>query len=292
MFVISELMTFGRIAPPLMTRLANFARHQSISSQTGKKLADRVAIVTGSTEGIGLSIAERLAEDGARVVISSRKKNNVEEAVKKLNDLHPGRIAGTVCHVGKDEDQKHLLDFTLKEFGSIDILVSNVAVNPYFGSFMDMQESQWDKIFEVNVKAPFQLTQKIVPHMLKNQRKTGDNGAIVYISSIAAYAGMASIGAYSVSKTALLGLCKNMSMELAQDRIRVNLVAPGVIKTKFSQLLWESDSSTEAFQSMTHQKRLGEPNEIGGVVSFLCSSDASYITGENIVVAGGLHCSL
>lgn len=268
------------------TRLKRFS-----SSVSGKKLGNRVALVTGSTEGIGFSIAKRLAQDGANVVVSSRKQDKVEKATAELNSLYPGQIGGIVCHVGKEEDRSKLVDFTLDKFGAIDILVSNVAVNPYFGSLLDMEESQWDKIFEVNVKAPFMLTQKVVPHMLKNKRPN-DKGAIVYVSSIAAYAGMSSIGAYSVSKTALLGLNKNVSSELGPEGIRVNLVAPGVIKTKFSTLLWETESTNEHFKASTHLKRLGEADELGGIVSFLCSSDASYITGENIVVAGGYHCGL
>lgn len=232
-----------------------------------------------------------MAEDGAKVIVSSRKQNNVDKAIDELKSQFPNQVAGIVCHVGKDTDRQKLIDFTLDRFGGIDILVSNVAVNPYFGSMIEMEEGQWDKVFEVNVKAPFMLTQKVVPHMLKNNR-SGDKGAIVYISSIAAYSGMSAIGAYSISKTALLGLSKNMSMELASEGIRVNLIAPGVIKTKFSSLLWEPEGQDEHFKSATHLKRLGESHELGGIVSFLCGPDASYITGENIVVAGGYHCGL
>lgn len=266
-------------------------RHSGSQADTNRKLHNRVAIVTGSTEGIGFAVAKRMAEDGAKVVVSSRKKEKVDKAVEELKSMFPNQIVGSVCHVGKEEDRDRLLNFTLEQFGAIDILVSNVAVNPYFGSFMDMEESQWDKIFDVNVKAPFMLTKQVVPHMLKNDRP--EKGAIVYISSIAAYSGMSSIGAYSISKTALLGLCKNMSMELGPEGIRVNLVAPGVIKTKFSELLWDTeDGENEYYRSATHLKRLGESKELGGIVSFLCGPDASYITGENIVVAGGYHCGL
>lgn len=286
---MSAIRLLRRISGETLNLNKNFVRFQSTTST---KLKDKVAIVTGSTEGIGFSIAKRLAEDGAKVIVSSRKKDKVDEAVNSLRAVHKDRVAGLVCHVGQEEDQKQLIDFTMKKFGAIDILVSNVAVNPYFGSFMDMDESQWDKIFDVNVKAPFKLTQKVVPHMLSNNRESGDNGSIVYISSIAAYTGLASIGAYSVSKTALLGLGKSMSMELANDRVRVNVVAPGVIKTKFSKLLWESDATDDAYTCQTHLKRLGEPDEVSGIVSFLVGPDASYITGESIVVAGGYHCSL
>ena len=269
------------------------SRHASQSASSGK-LQDRVAIITGSTDGIGFAVAKRMAEDGAKVVVSSRKSDNVTRAVDELKQQFPNQVAGTVCHVGNDGDRQKLVDFAMEQFGAIDILVSNVAVNPYFGTFMDMQESHWDKIFDVNVKAPFMLTQKVIPHMLNN-KKPGDKGAIVYISSIAAYSGMSSIGAYSISKTALLGLCKNMSMEMAHEGIRVNLIAPGVIKTKFSSLLWNEDDESDGndfYTSNTHMKRLGEAYEIGGIVSFLCGPEASYITGENIVVAGGYHCNI
>ena len=249
-----------------------------------------MAIITGSTEGIGFAAAKRMAEDGAKVVISSRKQKNVDRALEELKSEFPNQVAGMVCHVGKAEDRNQLIELTLKEFGKIDVLVSNVAVNPYFGSLLDMDEGQWDKIFDINVKAPFMLTQSVVPHMLNNKRE-GDNGAIIYIASIAAYTGMSAIGAYSVSKTALLGLCKNVSMELAKEGIRANLVAPGIIKTKFSGVLWE-DGTDEYYKSITHVKRFGEAHELGGVISFLASPDASYITGENIVVAGGYHCGL
>lgn len=272
--------------------VAAFRRAQSTSPAGSGKLQGRVAIITGSTEGIGFAAAKKMAEDGAKVVLSSRKQDNVSKAVDELKRLFPSQVAGIVCHVGKEADQQNLIDYTIQQFGAIDILVSNVAVNPYFGSFMDMTESQWDKIFDVNVKAPFLLSQKVVPHMLENKRD--DKGAIVYVSSIAAYSGMSSIGAYSISKTALLGLCKNMSNELGPSGIRVNLVAPGVIKTKFSSLLWNADDDGESdyYSPLTHLKRLGEPHELGGIISFLCSPEASYITGENIVVAGGYHCGL
>lgn len=252
-------------------------------------LKDKTAIVTASTEGIGFAIARRLARDGANVVISSRKQKKVDQAVEELKKLYPKQIAGTICHVGKNEDREKLVDFTLQNFGSVNILVSNAAVNPYFGSFMDTEESHWDKIFDVNVKAPFMLTKQVVPHMLKNKQQ-GDKGSIVYISSIAAYTGLGLIGAYSVSKTALLGLTRNFANELGVDKIRVNLVAPGVIKTKFSQSLTEDEHAEDICKAATSLKRLGEPDEIAGIVNFLCGPEASYITGENIVVGGGYHC--
>lgn len=257
------------------------------SSKKGLPLNDKTAIVTASTEGIGLAISKRLAQDGANVVISSRKEVNVTRAVAKLKEQYPNQIDGMVCHVGKEDDREKLVEFAMEKFGRLNIFVSNAAVNPYFGSFIDTDESQWDKIFDTNVKAPFMFTKKVVTRMLKNSDK--EKGCIIYVSSIAAYTGIASIGAYSVSKTALLGLTKNMANELGVDGIRVNLVAPGIIKTKFSEALWQDESQMETFITPTALKRLGEPDEIAGVVNFLCGPEASYITGENIVVAGGMH---
>jgi dehydrogenase/reductase SDR family member 4 len=266
--------------------ISNFKR---FSSSQGLPLHNKTAIVTASTEGIGFSIVKRLAKSGANVVVSSRKQKNVDQAVSELEKLYPNQIVGTVCHVGKNEDREKLVDLAMEKFGSINILVSNAAVNPYFGSFMDTEESHWDKIFDVNVKAPFMLTKQVVPHMLKN-KQPGDKGSIVYISSIAAYTGLALIGAYSVSKSALLGLTRNFANELGVDNVRVNLVAPGVIKTKFSQSLTADKHAEEMCKAATSLKRLGEPDEVAGMVNFLCGPEASYITGENIVVGGGYHC--
>jgi len=280
--------SFGR---EIQSRWSQTFRNQSQVATCQGKLEGKIAIVTGSTEGIGLAAAKRLATDGAKVVICSRKQDKVDQALKELKTLFPDRVEGLVCHVGKAEDRDRLIDFTMEKFGGINILVSNVAVNPYFGRILDMDVTIWDKIFDINVRAPFLLTQKVVPHMLRNNGP-GDKGAIVYVSSIAAYYPMDQLGAYSISKTALLGLCKNMSVDLASERVRVNLVAPGVIKTKFSQYLWENDGIDEWYKTLTHVKRVGEPDECAGIISFLCGPDASYITGENIVVGGGIHCRL
>ncbi|KAG9510968.1 Dehydrogenase/reductase SDR family member 4 [Fragariocoptes setiger] len=267
----------------------NARRFSTSSASLTQKLANRVAIVTASTEGIGLAMAKRLAIDGAKVVISSRREENVKKALESCHAEGLKDVRGIVCHVGKEDDRQNLIDFTLKEFGKINCLVSNAAVNPYFGEFVEMSESQFDKIFEVNVKAAFMLTKSVVPHMKKNGEA---GGSIVYISSIGAYAGLPFIGAYCVSKTALLGMTRNMSVELGRYNIRVNCVAPGIIKTEFSRLLWENESQNDSMIEHTSLKRIGRADEIGGMVSLLCSDDGSYITGENIAISGGIFTSL
>ncbi|XP_054712515.1 dehydrogenase/reductase SDR family member 4-like [Uloborus diversus] len=245
------------------------------------RLSGKVAVVTASTEGIGYSIAKRLAADGASVVISSRKKENVEKAVSSIK-LVSDKVAGVPCHVGKSEDRKHLLDFAVKKFGGIDILISNAAVNPVMCQVLDTPEEAWDKIFDTNVKAAFLLTQACVP--LMEQR---GGGSIVYVASIAAYKPMEVIGAYSVSKTTLLGLTKAVANQCVSQNIRVNCICPGIIETKFSEGLTSNASSRELLNLYIPMKRVGKPDECAGIISFLCSEDASYITGESIAVAGG-----
>eukprot|EP00057_Strongylocentrotus_purpuratus_P031091 XP_783570.1 PREDICTED: dehydrogenase/reductase SDR family member 4-like [Strongylocentrotus purpuratus] len=170
----------------------------------------------------------------------------------------------------------------VKENGGLDILVSNAAANPHFGNILDCDEQAWDKIFDINVKSTFLLVKESVPHMVSR-----GGGSIVVVSSIAGYMPFELLGPYSVSKTALLGLTKALTPQLSDMNIRVNCVAPGLVKTKFSSALLSSEESTKLALSGIPMKRAGTPDEISGIVSFLASDDASYITGENILVAGG-----
>nr|XP_014085102.2 dehydrogenase/reductase SDR family member 4 [Bactrocera oleae] len=251
-----------------------------------KRLEGKVAIVTASTEGIGFAIAKRLAEDGAAVVISSRKERNVENAVERLRKLNL-KVTGLKCHVGEKQDRKRLFEETIRTFGKLNILVSNAATNPAVGGVLECEESVWDKIFDINVKSSYLLAKEALPYLRKEQ---GSN--IVFVSSIAGYDAFNLLGAYSVSKTALIGLTKAASKELASEGIRVNCLAPGIIKTKFSSALYETESANEASISKVPMGRLGTPEEMGGVVSFLVSDDASYITGETILAAGGMSARL
>ncbi|XP_011786195.1 PREDICTED: dehydrogenase/reductase SDR family member 4-like isoform X3 [Colobus angolensis palliatus] len=218
----------------------NSVRMASSGMTRRDPLANKVALVTASTDGIGFAIARRLAQDGAHVVVSSRKQQNVDQAVATLQGEGLS-VTGTVCHVGKAEDRERLVAMAVKLHGGIDILVSNAAVNPFFGSLMDITEEVWDKGFTP----------------------------------------------YNVSKTALLGLTKNLAIELAPRNVRVNCLAPGLIKTSFSRMLWMDKEKEERMKQTLQIRRLGEPEDCAGIVSFLCSEDASYITGETVVVGGG-----
>ncbi|VTJ66238.1 dehydrogenase/reductase SDR family member 4 isoform X2 [Marmota monax] len=244
-------------------------------------LENKVALVTASTEGIGLAIARRLAQDGAHVVISSRKQQNVDKAMNILQGEGLS-VTGTVCHVGKAEDRERLVAMAVKLHGGIDILVSNAAVSPFFGSLMDATEEVWDKVLDVNVKATALMTKAVVPEMEKR-----GSGSVVIVASIGAFTPFPGLGPYNVSKTALLGLTKNLALELAPKNIRVNCLAPGLIRTNFSSVLWKDKEREDRMKEFMHIRRLGKPEDCAGIVSFLCSEDASYITGETVVVGGG-----
>lgn len=282
MGTVSMLSTLTRIS----SASTPIARASMSTAASAKKLAGKVAIVTASTEGIGYAIAERLAQDGARVVVSSRKADKVNQATSRLA-AQGLDVIGAPCHVGKPEDRASLIKLAVEKLGGIDILVSNAGMNPVMEPVLNTPEDAWDKIFDINVKSAFLLTKEVVPHLEKR-----GGGSIVYVSSIAAYQSMPLLGAYSVSKTALLGLTRAVAEQVAPLNIRVNCIAPGIIKTKFSQALWKESSIEEAILAQVPQKRLGTPEDCAGVVSFLVSDDARYVTGENVPVAGGYFCKL
>jgi len=258
---------------------------RSMSSQAGR-LSGKVAVVTASTDGIGFAIAKKMASDGAKVVISSRKEKNVLRAVDELKALDLD-VTGTVCHVGNAADRSKLINLTTETYGGLDILISNAAVNPFFGNILDCPEDAWDKIFDINVKTAFLLFRDCVPLM-----KERGGGSAVFISSIGGFQPINLLGPYSVSKTALLGLTKALAVETAPDNIRVNCVAPGIVKTKFASALTDTDWIAEKVMESIPLKRFGVPDDIGGIVSFLSSDEAAYITGESIVVAGGTNARL
>lgn len=252
----------------------------------------RIAVVTGSTAGIGLSVAERLAGQGYHVVISSRKQEHVDDAVGQIRRAHGHDAAsGLCCHVASEVDREALLQHANAHgLRRIDALIVNAAVSAAFGPIVDTTEAQWDKIFDVNLKAAFLLVKAFAPWLRRGS-------SIVFVSSIAAYNALPGVGAYSVSKTALVGLCKVLAVEFGARGVRVNAVAPGIIRTRFSQRLWQGDDSlaasavsgmgTASKLFFIPLRRVGEPRDVSGVIAFLVSEDAAYITGETVVMAGG-----
>ncbi|XP_070549647.1 dehydrogenase/reductase SDR family member 4-like [Ptychodera flava] len=271
----------GRLFPFFVTRMA------SLSNVAARKLEGKVAVVTGSTDGIGLAIARRLAEDGAQVVVSSRRQENVDRAVKTLTSENLD-VSGMICHIGNAEQREHLLATTAERHGGIDILVQNAGVNPHVGPMLETTESQWEKVFHINVHSTFFLTKKAIPYM-----EARGGGSILYMASITAYVPFQLFGAYSISKTALVGLTKALAPPLAERNIRVNCLAPGIIKTKFASFITDDDGMLHNYGlSKTPMKRFGEPSDCAGAAAFLCSDDASFITGETIVIAGGIDSRL
>lgn len=250
-----------------------------------------VAVVTASTAGIGLGIGHALAKAGYHVVISSRKPENVKMAVEQIQgQFGVDSASGLPCHVSEPEARSALVGHALQQGGKIEALVLNAAASTHIGPILETSESHWDKIFEVNVKSAFLLVQQFAPHL-------SAGASIVFISSIAAYNPLPGVGVYSVTKTALLGLTKTLANELAARRIRVNCVAPGIIKTSFSKGLWQGGKSLANSSISGKGKgakyfhiplgRIGEPDDVSGIVAFLVSPHAAYITGETIVAAGG-----
>lgn len=246
------------------------------------RFENKVAVVTGSTEGIGFAIAKRIAAEGGSVSISSRHQEKVDHAVQQLNDLGYTKVFGMVCDVSKVDDQKNLIQATADKFGGIDILICNAAV--VFGiPVTKISESKWDKTFQVNVKSAFILTKAVLPYL---KQRNGAN--IVLISSVLGRNPNPLAGTYSVSKTTLFGLNSALSQELGPFNIRVNCVAPGVIVTSMSKGLRHGDEDNK-FLKDASLKRFGQPDEIASAVAYVASDEASFVTGSTIVVDGGLY---
>lgn len=248
-----------------------------------KRLEGKVAIVTASTQGIGLAIAERFAGEGAAVVISSRRQKNVDAAVENLRSKGL-EVFGVVCHVSNQQQRKQLIETTVQRYGKIDIVVSNAAVNPTVDTILNTQESVLDKLWEINVKASILLIQAAAPFL-------NNGSSIIFISSIAGYSPPQALAMYGVTKTTLLGLTKALANEMSPET-RVNCIAPGFVPTNFADFLVKDETIRRNLEEKTMLKRLGRAEDMAAAAAFLASDDASYITGETIVVAGGMQSRL
>ncbi|KAJ8775398.1 hypothetical protein K2173_023163 [Erythroxylum novogranatense] len=250
----------------------------------GRRFEGKVAIVTGSTQGIGFGIAHRLGSEGAAVVISSRRQKNVDEAVEKLKSEGID-VLGVVCHVSNAQQRKTMIDTTVKKYGKIDVVVSNVAVNPSNDPILKTKESVLDKLWETNVKASILILKDAAPYMPKGS-------SVVLISSVTGYCPEAPMSMYGVTKTAILGLTKALAEEMAPNQIRVNCVAPGIVPTQFASFLATDEKVRKALVNRTLLKRLGTSQDMASAAAFLASDESSYITGETLVVAGGVRSRL
>lgn len=247
-------------------------------------LTGKVAVITGSSKGIGKAIAERLAEHGARVVISSRKAGPCQEVADAINARHgEGRAIVVPANIASKEDLQRLVDETRAAFGQIDILVCNAASNPYAGPMGGISDEQFEKIFHNNVLANHWLIQMVAPEMVARK-----DGSILVISSVGGLRGNALIGAYNVSKAADMQLVRNLAVEFGPSNVRVNCIAPGLIQTDFAKYLWENPEVLKVTVEPNPMKRIGQPDEIAGTAVYLCSPAAAYVTGQTLVVDGGL----
>jgi NAD(P)-dependent dehydrogenase (short-subunit alcohol dehydrogenase family) len=250
-------------------------------------LSDRVALVTGSTRGIGRSIAEELALAGARVVISSRKAEACEET-KKAFEKQGFPVLARPCNVSEKPQLQALVDATLQKWGRIDIVVANAATNPYFGPITGISDDAFDKIIGNNVKSLLWLAQMTIPGMAENAMKEGKAGSFIVVGSIAGIIANTVIGAYGMSKATDHHLVRNLAAEWGPKNVRVNAIAPGLIKTEFARALWEDKERLAERLRITPLRRLGEPKDIGGIAVFLASDAAAFITGQCIVADGGV----
>lgn len=246
-------------------------------------LTGKVAIVTGSSRGIGRAIVEAMAEQGAKVVISSRKAEACQEVADAINARHGDGTAIVVpANISSKDDLQNLVDETRRQLGRIDILVCNAASNPYYGPMAGIADDQFRKILENNVIANHWLIAMAAPEMVERRE-----GSIIIVSSIGGMTGSTMIGAYNISKAADFQLARNLAAEFGPAGVRVNCIAPGLVKTDFARALWENPDTLKAVTRGTPMRRIGEPHEIAGAAVFLASPASTFMTGQTIVVDGG-----
>jgi len=245
-------------------------------------LTDKVAIVTGSTKGIGRAIAEALARAGAKVVISSRKTDKCEEVANSIRNEGLEATAIT-CHIGRREDVERLVSETKKRYGRIDVLVCNAAVNPYYGPMSGLTDDAFTKVIDSNVRSNLWLCNLVIPDMAERK-----DGAVIIVSSIGGLKGSMNLGIYAISKAADFQLARNLAVEWGPQNIRVNCIAPGLVKTDFARALWENPQMLARAESTTPLRRIGEPDDIAGAAVFLASRAGQWMTGQVIVIDGGV----
>jgi len=246
-------------------------------------LSGKVALVTGSTKGIGEAIVHRLAEHGAKVVVSSRKADACERVAADINKARGSDVAAPIpCNINYKEQLQQLVAQTRARWGRIDILICNAALNPYFGPQMDIPDEAFDKIMGANVRSNHWLCQLVLPEMVERK-----DGSIIIVSSIGGLRGSPVLGAYCISKAADFQLARNIAVEYGPHNIRANCIAPGLIKTDFARALWENPDILKRSTSGAPLRRIGEPDEIAGAAVFLASKAGAFMTGQAIVVDGG-----
>ena len=244
-------------------------------------LSGKVAVVTGSSRGIGKAIAMQMALHGARVVISSRKAESCEAVVAEINAAG-GTAMAHPAHVGHKEELKGLVDATIARWGSIDVLVCNAATNPHFGPAISITDAALEKVIQTNLYSNIWLCNLTLPGMAERK-----DGAVIIISSVVGFYGTNLLGAYAISKAADMQLARNLAVEWGPHNIRINCIAPGVIRTHFAKALWADPQRAAALARRYPLRRLGEPDDVAGVAVMLASRAGNFMTGQAVVVDGG-----
>ena len=246
-------------------------------------MTGKVAIVTGSSRGIGQAIAEALADHGAKVAITSRNLGPCEEVAAAINARHPGAAFAIASSLSSKESLQALVDATRNRFGQIDVLVCNAASNPHYGPMATITDEQLRKTLDHNIVAQHWLIQMVVPEMI--ERKAG---SVVIVSSIGGLRGSPILGAYAITKAADIQMTKNLAREYGPSNVRINSIAPGLVRTDFARALWENPENLKHSTASAAMGRIGEPHEIAGAAVFLASDASSFMTGQTIVIDGGV----
>jgi NAD(P)-dependent dehydrogenase (short-subunit alcohol dehydrogenase family) len=244
-------------------------------------LRGRTALITGASRGIGRSIAKRMAQHGARVVVSSRKLDACEAVVQAIRS-NGGEAIAVACNIADKDALGRLVDESRKAYGEIHVLVCNAAVNPHYGPSQEIPDSAFDKVMNSNIRSNHWLCQMVVPEMAKRR-----DGSVIIVSSIGGLKGSTTLGAYAISKAADMQMARNLAVEWGPSNVRVNTIAPGLVRTDFARALWENPAIYERAIANYPLRRIGEPDDVAGAAVFLASRAGAFVTGQTIVVDGG-----